>query len=734
MQCKHTKNPGATLSYSALEDEFAKVPALVRRGLCRSYVLMTNARVSAQAEARIRDRLRAAGVSHPLVFGYQWLCATIAAHRALRLFVPRVYGLGDLSQILDERAYAQASVLMASARDQLATFVVTEPYRKAAEALRSYRFVLLLGEPAVGKSVIALMLAIAAADNWGCLTVKARSASELVARWNPHEPGQFFWVDDAFGAVRHDEQLTSDWLRSMPHVMAAIDIGARVVLTSRSYIYQDARRLLKEYSYPRLREQQVIVDVEDLSPEERRQILYNHIAYGDQPPDVRRAMKPFLDRAAEVRPFRPEMARRLGQRAFTTGLSITVSGIETFMARPRQLLRDVYSEFGADEQAALTLVYAAAGKGHLQSPLALDVKQCDIITRAGSTPAGTARALESLTGSFLSPAGLAPTPLRAAPYPPLPGEPPRRLFTWQRTVNPGWAFRHPTLFEGFAAWLSTQPHLLTVVLAGLSDDALLASVDCAVEDASLAHGILLRMPPPLYRGVAERVATIAQRSWQRTCWDGWEDWRATQRTVLGFLATRSSDAFLSTYLQIDPGLPARLTEFPRFASFVEGAPEPDALARLHQAHLLPERNRLDAVEQMTRLAIGTPDAGWLHIPAWQILLKPAERASLMDRVRRELVPQFGTDQDPIPGERLEDEDPFERALYDYQQAFEEAGDPQTAAAFAAVLDACLEQPIASPDDWQPEWDDDPERRYVGNAGSLAPRPVPGRSIFDDIDR
>lgn len=210
VQCKHTKNPGATLSASALEDEFAKVPALVGQELCRSYVLMTNARVSAQAEGRIRDRLRAAGVSHPLVFGYQWMCATIAAHRALRLFVPRVYGLGDLSQILDDRAYAQASVLMASARDQLATFVVTEPYRKAAEALRSHRFVLLLGEPAVGKSVIALMLAIAAADNWGCLTVKARSASELVARWNPHEPGQFFWVDDAFGAVRHDEQLTSE--------------------------------------------------------------------------------------------------------------------------------------------------------------------------------------------------------------------------------------------------------------------------------------------------------------------------------------------------------------------------------------------------------------------------------------------------------------------------------------------------------------------------------------------
>jgi hypothetical protein len=116
---------------------------------------------------------------------------------------------------------------MAAARDQVATFMITEPYRKAAQALQEHGFVLLLGEPAVGKSVIVLMLALAAADNWGRLTVKARSAGELVDRWNPNEPNQFFWVDDAFGAVRHEEQLAQEWARSMPHVLAAIGKGRR---------------------------------------------------------------------------------------------------------------------------------------------------------------------------------------------------------------------------------------------------------------------------------------------------------------------------------------------------------------------------------------------------------------------------------------------------------------------------------------------------------------------------
>lgn len=700
LQCKHTKSPDSTLSSSALADEFDKVSALVDRGLCGSYILLTNARITGNAEATIRDRLRGAGVNHPLILGGQWLCDIIAANRTLRLFVPRVYGLGDLSQILDERAYAQASVLMSSARDQVATFVVTEPYRKAAQALQDHGFVLLLGEPAVGKSVIALMLALAAADNWGCMTIKARTANELVAHWNPHEPEQFFWVDDAFGAVRHEEQLTYDWSRSLSHVMAAIGQGARIVLTSRSYIYEDARCMLKEYAYPRLREQQVTVDVEDLSLDERRQILYNHLAYGDQPVEVRRQMKPFLDRAAAAKPFRPEVARRLGQRAFTTGLSLTRHGIEEFMTSPRQFLRDVYDQLGANEQAALALVYAAANKGSLESPLALNDSQRELITRAGGTPAGTAKALQSLSGTFL----------RA---------------TSGSFTKPGWTFRHPTLWEGFAAWVSVQPHLLTVVLTGLSDEALLTRVDCEIETADEKHGVLLRVPPALYRDVAERLAAIGQRPIQRLL-QSWDSYRATQRIFLNFLARRSSDEFLRTYLDVDPDLVERLLAF---TSYVEAVIEPDVLARLHQAHLLSEPSRLRAVEHMADLAISTPDSGWLSCKAWSFLLAPNERTQLMDIVRAELVPMLETAVEGWLSDTYEEDDPVENALFAYSRAFESEGDTETAAAFDNAR-ALYSELMPGP---SKNFYDDGDTSTPRKRGSLAPPPEPDRSIFDDID-
>lgn len=691
LQCKHTKRADSTLAESDLSEEFSKVPGLVERGLCRSYVLMTNARVTGSSEEKIRARLREAGVEHPLVLGGQWVCDTIAAHRELRLFVPRVYGLGDLSQILDERAYTQASALMAAARDQVATFVITEPYRRAALALHDHGFVLLLGEPAVGKSVIALMLALAAADNWGCLTVKARTASELVDHWNPHEPGQFFWVDDAFGAVRHEEQLTHDWARSVPHVMTAISKGARVVLTSRDYVYREARPLLKEYAYPRLREQKVLVDVEDLSLDERKQIIYNHIARGDQPTEVKSEMKPFLDHAASVEPFRPEMAHRLGLRAFTSRLTLTETGIVDFMTHPRQFLRDVYEQLSADQQAALALVYAAATDGSLENPLTLNEAQRDIIDRAGSTPAGAVRALDALTGSFLQVTG-----------PPL--------------AKSGWAFRHPTLWEGFASWVPTQSHLLTVMLAGLTDTALLTRIDCEDENASeqqgpLRQGTLLRVPSALYRAVAERLAAIRNRAftgqkrirqetgrWTTTV--AYEEHRRAQKAVLPFLTRRSSDAFLRIYLEVDPGLPGSLV---CFTSYVNAVNEPATLARLHEAGLLSEQVRLQAVERMAHLAVTTPDDGWISGSAWKVLLTLGDRARLFEKVRTELVPRLETGDGWADAERDEDDDPVENALWGYELAFQAEGDFETAHAFAEAREWYSELPIRAAEEYS-DWE------------------------------
>lgn len=112
LQCKFVARRDTTLTLSDVKDELAKIRNLVARGLCGTYVLITNAKVTGYSEQKIRDAILTERVTHAVVLAGQWVNQTIALNQRLRMFVPRVYGLGDLSQILDERAYSQARALL----------------------------------------------------------------------------------------------------------------------------------------------------------------------------------------------------------------------------------------------------------------------------------------------------------------------------------------------------------------------------------------------------------------------------------------------------------------------------------------------------------------------------------------------------------------------------------------------------------------------------------------------
>jgi hypothetical protein len=277
IQCKFSTRVGHNLTRSEFAPELPKVCKLVDAGLCDVYVLLTNAGLSGGQEAEILADLHQAGVKHVLIFGSTWIVQQIKESTKLRMLVPRVYGLGDLSQILDERAYAQARAVLDSLREDLAKVVITESYRKAVQALDEHGFVLLIGEPAAGKTTIASMLAMAAADKWKSSVLKLADPAKVVERWNVLEPSQFFWVDDAFGVTQYESALVHGWNHSLTQVRAMLKQGAKIVMTSRDYIYNRARQDLKESAFPLLSESQVVIDVHELSSVEREQILYNHL-------------------------------------------------------------------------------------------------------------------------------------------------------------------------------------------------------------------------------------------------------------------------------------------------------------------------------------------------------------------------------------------------------------------------------------------------------------------------
>ena len=85
----------------------------------------------------------------------------------------------------------------------------------------------------------------------------------------------------------------SRWNAELGALRAAVEGGARIVFTSRNYIWEAARPHLKMSAFPLLKESQVVVNVQALTENERVQMLYNHVRRA-QPQKVRKRLKPFL--------------------------------------------------------------------------------------------------------------------------------------------------------------------------------------------------------------------------------------------------------------------------------------------------------------------------------------------------------------------------------------------------------------------------------------------------------
>ena len=621
IQCKFSSKAGYLLTKSDITDEIPKVRKLVAAGLCDVYVLMTNAGVSAKQEAKIRSELIGAGTKHVLIYGPTWIEDQIKENTRLRMLVPRVYGLGDLSQILDERAYAQARAVLESLREDLAKVVITDSYRKAVNALDKHGFVLLIGEPAAGKTTIASMLAMAAADKWKSSVLKLADPAKVVERWNVDEPSQFFWIDDAFGVTQYESPLVHGWNHSLAQVKAMLRQGAKVVMTSRDYIYKRARHDLKESAFPLLSESQVVIDVHDLSDLEKQQILYNHLKFGKQPAAFLSDIKPYLEYVAAHPRFIPETARRIADPLFTKDLYVDEYHLGQFVEKREQLLLEVIHGLDSHSKAALGLIYMR--KDHLESPVTLQGAEPQALERLGSTLGECITALGALNGSLVT--------------------------NMQMDDQPVWRFKHPTIGDAYASTLAISPDLLSIFLSGSSTDNLTAQVTCG--NVGVEKAVVV--PKSLFLMMIARLREFAASEKYKVQW--MSSWGA-RWTLYRFLACRCSKEFLSLYLEQDLDILKRVSEPCQRLSF---SPEVDLVVRLHGFGLLPEDSRKKFIATISNLAIEGDDVLALDDDGMRGVFTDSEFDELVETVRTDLLPKLADVRRNVQGNYDSSEPPEE---------------------------------------------------------------------------
>ena len=198
IQCKFSTKSGRRLAYSDLNTEEDSIRKLVQLGEAGTYILITSMGVDARIAQKIKANLRQLGVQKPHVFGLEFLTLAIRSSIRLRTMVPQVYGLGDLSVILDERRAEQTKALLGQWLSMLRLYVPTASHRRAVRALAEHRIVLLLGNAATGKSTLAATLSTMACEGGKTVCFQTTGPRDFGDRWNPNETNRFYWIDDAF--------------------------------------------------------------------------------------------------------------------------------------------------------------------------------------------------------------------------------------------------------------------------------------------------------------------------------------------------------------------------------------------------------------------------------------------------------------------------------------------------------------------------------------------------------
>ena len=558
IQCKHTSKSKKTLPDSVIDKELPKIERLSQEGLADNYIFVTNHALTGGKAQNAQKCFIDAGAKCAFVYGAEWINKKIVSHPVLRRFVPRLYGLGDLTQIVTHQAHRQTLTVLRNNVSDLKCFVSTEAYRRSANALYKHGFVLLLGEPGSGKSMIANLLALSAFDENKLQALKLYRPEDLNHLYNPDDPGQFLWVDDAFGVTQHDPSRALEWNYRLPLIKTAIDNGALVVFTSRDYIFNAARNYLKNSFIELFEDKQIVIKVEKLTENERQMILYNHLKCGDQPYIFRKTVKPWLVEAAATRRFLPEIARRFTNPKFTKGLPLTRKHVNEFFNNPVKYLEDTLLNFAPAEKAALALVFIAGGR--LPAPILVDVKTLHTITSLQSNIGDVKASLNTLNNAFI-----------------------------YRTREDGreyWCFRHPSIRDAFASYVAPNPELIDIYLAGTPAEKLMNEVTCG--DLSI-EGVKIIVPPEKYSMVIEKLKETGR------------DTSRISDPVYSFLAHRCGSGFLEKYFTECESVASLPDQIKYLSSKNECL---IILNRLHTDGRLHEEIRLATVKKIYSLADG----------------------------------------------------------------------------------------------------------------------------------
>lgn len=309
--------PGRAL-LSSSSKEVERIQYRVKKGSWTEpahFIFITNSLVSADLREKIRAVFQSALISSEIhVWGGDDICDILDRRKGIARSFPQLLSIRDLDELigfaLSKESRERSETALQIATELVPVFTPTSSYERAWSVLGKHHFAVLEGPPEVGKSAIAWMVGLTqAAQGWE--TVVCPTPAVFFDMIRASRP-QVFIADDAFGRGEYDPTRMTIWEADLDLVLHRLNRNHWLVWTNRKHILEracarmDAQGMARSFPDPGA----ILVDVSELSVEERALILFRHARSAGLEKEAKALIRKYAEVIINDPEFTPERIRR----------------------------------------------------------------------------------------------------------------------------------------------------------------------------------------------------------------------------------------------------------------------------------------------------------------------------------------------------------------------------------------------------------------------------------------